>query len=452
MRVIKLGIVAVVFALMTFGCGDGQKVEKRDVKVGAVLSLTGQYGIYGKSIKQGMEIGIDTVNQEGGVNGKDFSVTFKDAKSTVAGAKAALKELINEDCEIVVGAETTELTREMIIVAAENEVSLITPSASSPALRKGLDDQVKRYSFRLCPTDDREAVKIAEDIPVAPPVLQDNGKGIPLVFIKLYYNRVLPLIRKDDPYTTGLWNYVAAALNSKKIDYESPPTYYDPALLQAEPGPDGEYNETMQKILVSIKGTGGKLGYQKSEKDDTKRGCVVVLGFADDVLKLLKAFKHENLDVQVYTNSAAASTEFIREAGDLSEGLLFTGIYKTKHSLYSSFASAYQRKFNEEPDLYAAYGYDAAMLLGKTLNQTENIEIMMEHPLNLRIAMNKVDFHGLTGHVAFARDNDVAKDFQLLTIVRNKRGNLEVRDALEYRFELLEDAKRRQQEALHRGS
>ena len=59
MRWRKLGVVFAAAALIMAGCNGGQDGSARTVKIGAVLSLTGQFSEYGESIKNGMEIAIE---------------------------------------------------------------------------------------------------------------------------------------------------------------------------------------------------------------------------------------------------------------------------------------------------------------------------------------------------------------------------------------------------------
>ena len=404
MRSVKLA-ACLAAAVLLAGCGgEGQKTTV-EIKVGAVLSLEGQYAPYGTAISNGMEIALEELNLEGETGGVPFTIDIKNSKSTVEGTTTAMKELLAAGCKIVIGAETTDLTAELIPLAAENGVILITPSATSPSLKR---IKSKGFFFRLCPTDDNEAEKIAVDLPRA----HDR-----FPFIKRPINRVLTLVLRNSAYTDGLWDAFGGLLYQNEAvreNYEH--ILYDLDKLQTEPGESG-FNEQMEAILAKV------AEYQIDEAHPEQSGAVVIFGFSDDVIKLLRAFKNEGLKLQIYTSSAVDTAEFLRAAPELAEGLVFPRVFDpldTKDPKVVKFVGAYKAKFGIEPDLYAAYGYDTAMLIGLTLRQ-KDVEEYIEDPRNFRMVMNDVRFAGLTGRVDFSQqNNEVIKNFLLYRIVDGK--------------------------------
>ena len=129
-------VVMAATALLVTGCPGNGPTEQREVRIGAVLSLTGRYSEYGESIRRGMELAremINTADEDGvsGVGGRDFVITYEDSGSTPEGAVAAMNRLISDGAEIIVGAETSNLTEAMIPISASNRRILISPSASS---------------------------------------------------------------------------------------------------------------------------------------------------------------------------------------------------------------------------------------------------------------------------------------------------------------------------------
>lgn len=370
--------------------------QAQSVKVGAVLSLEGEYMQYGEAIKRGMDLAVDEINASGGIKGADFDILYEDTKSTTDGARSAMRKLIDEGVSIVIGPETTDLCEVVIPMGARNKIIMISPSASSPRLRE-VDSQDRRYFFRICATDDSEAAQIASDIVRAYPYW---------TFIKRSYKRALVLVRKDNPYTEGMWRSFGGELSQRDVDYEL--LRFKSEDLQSQPGENGEFNDSMKNILDQAS------NYLKDDDDESKVGAIVIFGFADDVEALLRAFSTTGLEHKIYASSSVDTSKFFEGAADVSEGLVFPRVFdpnNAENPLVGKFVKVYQEKYQaqKEPDLYVAYGYDTAMLLGKTLNR-KDIEETLKEPLNFRLHMNDENYVGLTGHIDFDREyNEVTK-------------------------------------------
>ncbi len=72
-------------ALIIAACGSSSSgsasYSGKTIKLGAVISLTGGGGVYGPQQKNGIELAVETVNKNGGINGAQISVDVQDDKS-----------------------------------------------------------------------------------------------------------------------------------------------------------------------------------------------------------------------------------------------------------------------------------------------------------------------------------------------------------------------------------
>lgn len=400
MKKATLLAIAMITAGLLSGCGGSEGGgDTASIKVGAVLSLTGQYAEYGTAIKRGMDLAIDKINEEGGIEGQDYEIVYIDSGSSVDGAKAAFEELISQGVKIVIGPEITELCRALIPVAARNKVYMISPSASSPSLSE-MDSQ--GYFYRICPSDESEATQIAAEI-------MREYKVYP--FIKRSYKRVLVLVRDENPYTEGLWHAFGRELNTRNLEYEI--LYFLPEQLS-------EGSDEVQNILAQA------ANYRRYSDDPNKMGAIVIFGYADDVYVLLKQFKERFFDSNIeseyleeqenllaYTASAVDTSKFFVEAANVSGGLVFPRMFdpnQTEVLIIREFVENYTEKYDQQrPDLFAAYGYDSALLVAYTLRR-EDIQNRINEPLNFRLNMNDVGFSGVTGKVDFQQGTgEVAK-------------------------------------------
>jgi branched-chain amino acid transport system substrate-binding protein len=401
MRYAVSAVVALAGIVLLASCGGESTTVSREYPVGAVLSLDGIYSSYGSPIEKGIAMAVEEINNNGGINGVPFKVEIKNSHSTVEGAKAAMDELVADGYKIIIGSETTDLTAGLIPIAAAKKVVLMSPSATSPSLRR---IKSNGFFFRICPTDDNEAQKIYEEIVRAHPRFP---------FIKRSMKRILTLVLRDSAYTDGLWGaFGRELLKNPQLQYDH--IYFEHDALQAAPGENGEFNETMKQILAGVS------QYQVTEGNASDPPAVVIFGFADDVEKLLRAFKQRGFNLNLYSSSSVDTETFLKDAKDFAEGLVFPRVFDPKATDNPSvvdFVGRFKAKYGIEPDLYAAYGYDCAKLIALTLRR-EGIDEAIDEPRNLRLQMNDERFDGLTGRVDFSqKDNEVIKNFLLYKIV-----------------------------------
>jgi hypothetical protein len=123
-------------------------------------------------------------------------------------------------------------------------------------------------------------------------------------------------------------------------------------------------------------------------------------------------YLEEQNNLLVYTSSAVDTTQFIIQAAEVSEGIVFPRMFDPKNEeveIVKDFVQAYKEQYQQNPDLYAAYGYDTALLIGYTLMR-KDIEKAVQEPFNFRMHMNDVGFQGVTGSVDFQQSTgEVAK-------------------------------------------
>ena len=103
-RLLVLIAALAVMALVLTGCGDDEKAGNV-LKMGTMSPLTGPYAADGNDIRQGTEIAIEVIREQGGIEGFDDIELFpQDTACDPKQAVAAANKLINETVTGVVGA------------------------------------------------------------------------------------------------------------------------------------------------------------------------------------------------------------------------------------------------------------------------------------------------------------------------------------------------------------
>ena len=174
-RLLSLGLAAMM-ALSLAGCGGsgsagssdstGAEEAKTEEKgaagevfvLGGIGPLTGSAAAYGESVKNGIELAVNEINEAGGINGYQVEYYFEDDENDAEKAVNAYNTLKDKGIQMLVGTVTS---KPCIAVGAESAVDnmfQLTPSGS--AVQCVENDNV----FRVCFSDPDQGKKSAEYI------------------------------------------------------------------------------------------------------------------------------------------------------------------------------------------------------------------------------------------------------------------------------------------------
>src|SRR5215813_9773550 len=97
-----------------------------DVKIGAVLSVTGPASFLGDPEKKTVELYVADINAKGGVNGQPIKLIIYDDGGDPNQARTFAIRLIEEDkVDTLLAGSTTATTMPIIALAEENQIPLI---------------------------------------------------------------------------------------------------------------------------------------------------------------------------------------------------------------------------------------------------------------------------------------------------------------------------------------
>src|SRR6266478_4300956 len=147
-----------LFLLFWASLGAGSAVLAQDtIKIGEFGSLTGGNASFGISQNNGVQMALEEVNNSGGVLGKKIELTLEDNQTKQGQTTTIVKKLISEDHVVaLIGEVASSKTLEAAPIAQSSKIPLIATAATNPAVTQTGD-----YVFRVCFTDDFQAVVIA---------------------------------------------------------------------------------------------------------------------------------------------------------------------------------------------------------------------------------------------------------------------------------------------------
>jgi branched-chain amino acid transport system substrate-binding protein len=141
---VVLCTLALVTLLFTPGCS--KKSEPNEIKIGAILPLTGTSAQYGKWIQEALELGKEEINSKGGINGKSLVIVYEDDQADPKIAANAMQKLITLDkVPLVYGSWASSCVLAQAPIAESTKIVLIG-EAISPKIRDAGD-----YTFRMQP-------------------------------------------------------------------------------------------------------------------------------------------------------------------------------------------------------------------------------------------------------------------------------------------------------------
>lgn len=300
------------------GNGDGNGGTIADIKIGAVMDLTGALAFMGELISQSVQLAVDKINDAGGIDGAQIDLIIEDGKTDpVAGFEAVKKLHGVNGCNIIIGPMISGAVIASGEYAAANNILIISPSATSPLLA----DQAWRTNvFRTCPSDLYQGAAIAQ-------LVVEGG-----------YQRVAIAVI-DNQYGVGVADAVVAELAGTGIEIMDPITKYDATKL--------DYLTELTLI-------------QNWDPD-----CVVHTGYADDSSILFKQAGQLGLDtIQWITSEGVYSDQTLLDAASaqfMADAVIGTA-FTASGAAYDQFFAEFVAEYGTEPMVYCDTVYDATML------------------------------------------------------------------------------------------
>lgn len=130
------------------------------IKIGAVLSISEDCSAGVDEIVEALALGTKEINAAGGVLGKKIELLIRDDASSADVAKTVFTGLADkEKPAAVIGAICSSVTRELIPLAQQRKIVLVSPSSTSPTLSQlGAGG----YFYRACASDSEQGKLLAQ--------------------------------------------------------------------------------------------------------------------------------------------------------------------------------------------------------------------------------------------------------------------------------------------------
>ncbi|MER2169473.1 MAG: ABC transporter substrate-binding protein [Psychrobacillus psychrodurans] len=216
------------------GSGDGGDT----IKIGINLELSGGTASYGQSEDKAIDLALEEINNDGGIDGKKIELVKVDNKSDAGEATNGAIKLITKDKVVaIIGAATSGNTVAQVEVAGKNETPLISPSGTSTTVTVNDKGEVNEYAFRTAFIDPFQGTVAAnfaanelkvKNVAIYADNSSDYAKGLAASFKKDFEaagGKIVAqesYVAKDTDFRSTL-----TSLKSKNPDFIFIPGYYE---------------------------------------------------------------------------------------------------------------------------------------------------------------------------------------------------------------------------------
>ncbi len=327
--------------------------DLKEVRIGFLGPLEGSIiASLGKQMLQGSMLAIEEANKKGGYNGIPYKLMIH---NDVGLWGAAANEVVKMDDEKVwawMGSIDDIVSHVAIRATLKLEIANVNTGDPDPTFT----ETAIPWVIRVIP-DDR----------------QSGYALVDYIFKKEGYSRVA-VIRTNNRYgRVGIIHFTRSAT---RIGFP---------LIIEERFSDGETN--FKEQLERIK--------------KTSPDAIMIWGNAKESALILKQIRELGMKQPVFGSDRIVSSEFLKIAGDLAEGVVTTCQYNPEADIpkLKAFKTNYYNRFGQEPDVFAAHAYDGMNIIIEAIQKAGLNRVLIRDLLtDMKTFQN---YQGVTGKIVF---------------------------------------------------
>ena len=320
-------ITVMFFILISSAIG----AEKEPIKIGVIVSITGEAAEMGIENKRTIDVAVDLLNAKGGIKGYPVIAIVVDGQSKPAVFATKAHRLL--EAFKVVGA------------IGGNDISYATAAGEvfQDAKTPFLDIGGTTATIPL----------VGDYMFMSPIPDNDQGRAVAkYIYEKFGYDTVTIFKDVASAYGTKLTEYIIHFL--KEFTGKENPV---PLVLSYNTG-DSDYTAQLTRLKVNI----NKLGIQ----------AIILPTWPQDAPKIAKQARELAINLPLVGTDGVDTSALIEVGGDAVEGMIFSTHFSASQPGLTGFAKEfveeYIKKEGEEPGAFGTMGYDAFMILAETIS------------------------------------------------------------------------------------
>ena len=368
---------ALVVSLAACGSKDGGSNSggsDSDVfMIGGIGPTTGDNAIYGTAVENGIQLAVDEINADGGINGYQIEYQFEDDQSDSEKSVNAYNTLKVWGMQMLVGTVTSTPCVAVVEESHADNMFQLTPSATTV--------EAVQYdnAFRMCFSDPSQGTVSADYI-------ADNNIA----------SKIAIIYDSSDTYSTGIYQSFAAEAEERGLEVVTAQAF------TADSSTD--FSVQIQKA----KDSGAELVFLPIYYQEAS----LILAQADRAGFAPKWFGVDGMDGILNVDGFD---------GSLAEGLMFLTPFTpdAEDEATQSFVAAYEEEFGDTPIQFAADAYDCMYVIKAAAEKAEITPDMSVSDISdaMKAAMTEITIDGLTGkQITWSEDGEPSKEPTVVVI------------------------------------
>lgn len=323
-KMLLMVLALTIFVLSCGGNSSNSKGKSDDViKIGVIAPLTGSVAQYGTAVEEGVKLKVEEINANGGINGKKIELIVADSKGDVQEATNIFKKMVSQDkVNLVIGEVISSTTLAISDLAQTAKIPLISATGTALDITKGKD-----FVFRTTFTDPFQGTATAK---------YAKEKGIKSVAI---------LTNSSSDYSIGLAEAFKAQASKDGIKVVEEKYTKD--------------DKDFKSILTKLKG-------QNFEAY-----------FVPDYYNVngLIATQAKELGIKTQFLGGDGWDGIQTDFGQVAEGTIFSSQFAPddQDPAVQKFITNYKAKYNKDPLVFAALGYDTVVVVENALKTSKDL-------------------------------------------------------------------------------
>ena len=361
---------AMVFSLAACGGGSDSSegnAEATTFKIGGIGPITGDTAIYGTAVQNGIQLAVDEINADGGINGYQIEYQFEDDQSDSEKSVNAYNTLKDWGMQMLVGTVTSTPCTAVVEETHADNMFQLTPSATA------VESIQYDNAFRMCFSDPSQGTVSADYI-------SENGLA----------SKVAIIYDSSDTYSTGIYQSFATEAEAKGLEIVAAEAF------TADSSTD--FSVQIQKA----KDAGAELVFLPIYYQEAS----LILAQADRIGFDPAWFGCDGMDGLLALEGFDA---------ELAEGLMFLTPFTadSDDEKTQAFVAAYEAEFGETPIQFAADAYDCVYVMKEAI---ENADVKPDMSISeicdaLKTSMTEITIDGLTGtQISWTEDGEPSKE------------------------------------------
>ena len=343
-----------------------------DIKIGVAGPITGPNAAFGAQLQKGTQQAVDDLNAKGGIMGQKITTEVGDDVSDPKQGVSVANKFVGDGVNWVVGHFNSGVTIPASDVYLDNNILMITPSATNPKLTEAGKWDV----FRTCGRDDQQGM-------VAAKYIADTMKG-----------KKIAILHDKTTYGKGLADATMANLDKDGIK---------PVLYEGVNAGEKDYSA----IVSKLKASGADLVYWG--------------GLHPEGGLIIRQMRDQGMGTVMMSGDGITDNEFASIGGDGVIGTLMTfGPDPRKKPTAAAVVKEFTAK-SFDPQAYTLYSYAAVEIMAQAAEAVKSTD---SHKIADYMHSGKV-FHTVLGDLSYDKKGDLTKaDYVMYTWKKGPDGKV----------------------------